>query len=277
MPRFPSVGVETLGRSPGFDPGPARSQHAMQTTTPRSPSFVGQSGWIRSSGLRLPTPALFQLSYTLLITSDLVAALGISPRTYRLSGDRSVLSYAAVVEALQPSHATPDRCFADRSAPAKPECAVRGVFIPGGKLAPRSGLEPLSSALTVRRLAYRPSRNDLKLVDPLGLEPRPDGLRDRCAAITPRVNAGKGGGSCIPIIGVGDRGSAVELRPCESWSGPRESNSRHRFGRPQPRHSARPASIGRRSWTCTKEVAWTTVLRTAAVAALPNAELLEPR
>lgn len=132
IPRFPSVGVETLGRSPGFDPGPARSQHAMQTTTPRSPSFVGQGGWIRSSGLRLPTPALFQLSYTLLITSDLVAALGISPRTYRLSGDRSVLSYAAVVEALQPSHATPDRCFADRPAPAKPECAVRGVFIPGG-------------------------------------------------------------------------------------------------------------------------------------------------
>ena len=67
MPRFPSVGVETLGRSPGFDPRPARSQHAMQTTTPRSPSFVGQGGWIRSSGLRLPTPALFQLSYTLSI------------------------------------------------------------------------------------------------------------------------------------------------------------------------------------------------------------------
>jgi hypothetical protein len=54
----------------------------------------------------------------------------------------------------------------------------------------------------------------LKLVDPLGLEPRPDGLRDRCAAITPRVN-GKGGGSCIPIIGFGGRGSAVELRPFE--------------------------------------------------------------
>ena len=28
----------------------------------------------------------------------------------------------------------------------------------------------------------------------------------------------------------------------KQWSGSRESNSRHRFGRPQPRHSARPAS-----------------------------------
>ena len=35
--------------------------------------------------------------------------------------------------------------------------------------------------------------------------------------------------------------------------------------------------FGRRSWTRTKEVAWTTVLRTAAIATLPNAELLEPR
>jgi len=41
-------------------------------------------------------------------------------------------------EALQPSQATPDRCFADVAPPAKPECAVRGVFIPGGKsLRPR--------------------------------------------------------------------------------------------------------------------------------------------
>ena len=64
--------------------------------------------------------------------------------------------------------------------------------------------------------AARRSSLDLKLVDPLGLEPRPDGLRDRCAAVTPRVNAGKGGGSCIPIIGFGDRGSAVELRPYET-------------------------------------------------------------
>ena len=40
-------------------------------------------------------------------------------------------------------------------------------------------------------------------------------------------------------------------------SGSRESNSRDRFGRPQPRHSARPASnFGRRSWTRTKEVTW---------------------
>ena len=43
----------------------------------------------------------------------------------------------------------------------------------------------------------------------------------------------------------------------KQWSGSRESNSRDRFGRPQPRHSARPASnFGRRSWTRTKEVTW---------------------
>lgn len=40
IPRFPSVGGETMGRSPGFDPGPARSQRAMQTTTPQSPSLL---------------------------------------------------------------------------------------------------------------------------------------------------------------------------------------------------------------------------------------------
>lgn len=88
-------------------------------------------------------------------------------------------------------------------------------FHPGRKLAPRSGFEPLSSALTVRCLAMSAIAEKF-LVDPLGLEPRPDGLRDRCAAVTPRVSVGKGGGSCIPIIGFGDRGSAVELRPCES-------------------------------------------------------------
>jgi hypothetical protein len=58
--------------------------------------------------------------------------------------------------------------------------------------------------------------------------------------------------------------SVLETRPLSAlllnyalvnqWSGPRESNSRDRFGRPQPRHSARPASIGQRSWTRTKEV-----------------------
>ena len=183
--RYPEIPVSwglKLGRSPGFDPGPARSQHAMQTTTPRSPSFFGQGGWIRSSGLRLPTPALFQLSYTLR------------------------------VEALQPSHATPDRYLADVARACETGMRRPWRFHPGRKLAPRSGLEPLSNALTVRCLAMSAIAEKC-VVDPLGLEPRPDGLRDRCAAVTPRVSVGKGGGSCIPIIGFGDRGSAVELRP----------------------------------------------------------------
>ena len=77
----------------------------------------------------------------------------------------------------------------------------------------RTTIERINSALPCR-VGHRGMI--LKLVDPLGLEPRPDGLRDRCAAVTPRINAGKGGGSCIPIIGFGDRGSAVELRPCEA-------------------------------------------------------------
>jgi hypothetical protein len=130
------------------------------------------------------------------------------------------------------------------ASPAKPECAVRGVFIPGGKIvAPPAATQPPPAGARDELGAARRSSLDLKLVDPLGLEPRPDGLRDRCAAVTPRVNAGKGGGNCIPIIGFGDRGSAVELRPLmKRWSGSRESNSRDRFGRPQPRHSARPAS-----------------------------------
>ena len=126
--------------------------------------------------------------------------------------------------------------------------------------------------------AARRSSHDLKLVDPLGLEPRPDGLRDRCAAVTPRVNAGKGGGSCIPIIGFGDRGSAVELRPYEAV----ERVARIELASSVWKTAASPfgqtrIEFGRRSWTRTKEVAWTTVLRTAAIATLPNAELLEPR
>ena len=190
---------------------------------------VGQGGWIRSSGLRLPTPALFQLSYTL------------------------------HVEALQPSHATPDRCFADwprlrnRNAPSvafssreenrcAPGCcaaapapsgtrelgAARRSSLASSAKWIRTTIKRINSALPCRvghrgivvappLLRSRPrgardglgaarrSSLDLKLVDPLGLEPRPDGLRDRCAAVTPRVNVGKGGGNCIPIIDFGDQ------------------------------------------------------------------------
>jgi len=47
------------------------------------------------------------------------------------------------IEALQPSQATPDRCLADVAAPTKPRCAVRGVFIPGGKIvAPPAAVHP---------------------------------------------------------------------------------------------------------------------------------------
>jgi hypothetical protein len=41
--RYPEIPVswgEAMGRSPGFDPGPARSQRAMQTITPQSPSLL---------------------------------------------------------------------------------------------------------------------------------------------------------------------------------------------------------------------------------------------
>ena len=85
-------------------------------------------------------------------------------------------------------------------------------------------------------------------------------------------------GSCIPIIGFGDRGSAVELRPYEAV----ERVARIELASSVWKTAASPfgqtrIEFGRRSWTRTKEVAWTTVLRTAAIATLPNAELLEPR
>ena len=131
--------------------------------------------------------------------------------------------------------------------------------------APAAATQPPPAGARDELGAARRSSLDLKLVDPLGLEPRPDGLRDRCAAVTPRVNAGKGGGNCIPIIGFGDRGSAVELRPYEAV----ERVARIELASSVWKTAASPfgqtrIEFGRRSWTRTKEVAWTTVLRTAA-------------
>lgn len=83
---------------------------------------VGQGGWTRSSGLRLPTPALFQLSYTLYV-------------------------------ALQPSHATPDRCFADWPRLRNRDVPSVAISSREERLAPRSGFEPLSNVLTARCLA----------------------------------------------------------------------------------------------------------------------------
>lgn len=57
------------------------------------------------------------------------------------------------IEALQPSQATPDRCLADVTRACETEMRRPWRFHPGRKLAPRSGFEPLSSALTVRCLA----------------------------------------------------------------------------------------------------------------------------
>lgn len=155
IPRFPSVGVER-GAIARFRSGTSAftARDADHYTTI---AIVGQGGWIRSSGLRLPTPALFQLSYT----------LHVGCRTWNLTKDLSLIGRSLCAE-LYGSVETPcsrrmrRRTAASRTwpAPAKPECAVRGGFIPGGKLAPRSGLEPLSSALTVRCLACRPSRNN---------------------------------------------------------------------------------------------------------------------
>jgi hypothetical protein len=146
---IPVSWVETLGRSPGFDPGPARSQHAMQTTTPRSPSFVGQGGWIRSSGLRLPTPALFQLSYT----------LPVGCRTWNLTKDLSLIGRSLCAE-LCGSCRSPAAiaCDAGPLLRRQARACETGMcrpwrFHPGRKLAPRSGFEPLSSALTVHCLA----------------------------------------------------------------------------------------------------------------------------
>jgi hypothetical protein len=86
-------------------------------------------------------------------------------------------------------------------------------FHPGRKmkcLAPREGLEPSLHALTVRCLADRPSRKircpceeleaaaliaTCSLVDPLGVEPRPDGLRVRYAACYAT-------GQCLAATGV---------------------------------------------------------------------------
>lgn len=269
----------------------------MQTTTPRSPSFIGQDGWFRSSGLRLPKPALSRLSYTL---KCLVAALGISPRTYRLSGDCSRAELHDSVEALQPScDAGP--LLRRLASPAKPGCAVRGVSIPGGRIvAPPSAAQPpraighamklgaarhsslTGSAKWIRTTIERINsalpcrighRGICELVDPLGLEPRPNGLRDRCAAVTPRVS-GNGGGSCIPIIGFGDPGSAVELRPYEKV----ERAARIELASSVWKTVASPFGQTRKETLvgalglAPRRSLGTTVLQTAAIAALPNAE-----
>lgn len=65
MPRFPSVGVKLFGAIARFRSGTSAftARDADHYTT--IAIVVGQGGWLRSSGLRLPTPALFQLSYTL--------------------------------------------------------------------------------------------------------------------------------------------------------------------------------------------------------------------
>ena len=97
-------------------------------------------------------------------------------------------------------------------SPARPGCAVRGTFIPGGKLAPRAGFEPASNALTVRCLAC--SAIAEKVVDPLRFERRPDGLRIRCAAVTPRViEAGAGRENRTRVSGLVDRGLSHSARP----------------------------------------------------------------
>ena len=110
---------------------------------------VGQGGWTRSSGLRLPTPALFQLSYT----------LHVGCRTWNLTKDLSLigrslsmLSYTAVSKPC--SRRTRRRTAASQTGLAcETEMRRPWRFHPGRKLAPRSGLEPLSNALTVRCLA----------------------------------------------------------------------------------------------------------------------------
>ena len=74
---------------------------------------------------------------------ELVAAPGVSPGPVGYRPTALILSYTAM-RTLQPSQGR-RRTAALQTwpSPAKPGCAVRGDFIPGGRLAPRSGLEPL--------------------------------------------------------------------------------------------------------------------------------------
>ena len=80
MPRFPSVGG-SYGAIARFRSGASAftARDADHYTT--IAIVVGQGGWIRSSGLRLPTPALFQLSYT----------LHVGCRTWNLTKDLSLI------------------------------------------------------------------------------------------------------------------------------------------------------------------------------------------
>lgn len=144
--------------------------------------WSGQGGWSRSSGLRLPKPALFPLSYALIDGLPHLESHQ-APVGYRPTA--LMLSYAAVGDPC--SRRKRRRTAAPQTwpSPAEPGCAVRGVFIPGGKTGSakwvRTTMKRINSALPCH-VGHRG-----KLVDPLRLERRPDGLRVRCAAITPRV------------------------------------------------------------------------------------------
>ena len=99
--------------------------------------------------------------------------------------------------------------------------AARRSSLAGSAKWTRTTIKRINSALPCR-IGHR---GMIELVDPLGLEPRPDGLRDRCAAVTPRVNIGTSLTNRTPFIAVRSRNAGSTGRGVEDAGAlPTESN-----------------------------------------------------